>query len=249
MSRKILIVDDEKPARMKLRRFLVKLDEKLTIIEAGDGEAAVRILSEHNPDLIFLDIQMPGLTGFDVIREVGPDLMPPVIFVTAFDQFAVQAFEVNAVDYLLKPFDFERFEMAFKRVNVDEQATRNIKGNLVRLLQQMDQKVAFRQRLPIKENERIVLLPVQEIEWIEADGKYARIHAKDSNHHMRITLRELEARLDPAQFVRIHRSHIINIDFISELQTWFHGDYNVILKDGTSLRLSRRYSERLLDIF
>ncbi|MFX1485485.1 MAG: LytR/AlgR family response regulator transcription factor, partial [Promethearchaeota archaeon] len=152
------------------------------------------------------------------------------------------------VDYLLKPFDFERFEMAFNRVDTDGPGSRNVKETLVRLLKRMDQKAEFQQRLHIKENERIVLLPVHEIEWIEADGKYAIIHAKNSNHHMRITLRDLEAQLDPAKFVRIHRSHIINIDSINELQTWFHGDYNVILKDGTSLRLSRRYSERLLDI-
>ena len=249
MSRIVLIVDDEKPARSKLCRFLAKLPEKMTIMEAGDGEEAVRILSEHNVDLIFLDIQMPGLTGFDVIREVGPDVMPPVIFVTAFDQFAVQAFDVNAVDYLLKPFDFERFEIAFRRVNADDPANRDVTETLVRLLQQMDQKVEFRQHLPIKENERIVLLPVREIEWIEADGKYALIHAEKSNHHMRITLQELESRLDPAKFARIHRSHIVNIDFINELQSWFHGDYKVLLKDGTSLRLSRRYSERFLNIF
>jgi two-component system LytT family response regulator len=175
--------------------------------------------------------------------------MPPVIFVTTFDRFAVQALEVNAVDYLLKPFDFEWFEIAFKRMNTDGPAIRNVKETLIRLLQQMDQKMEFRQRLPIKENERIVLLPVQEIEWIKADGKYVLIHAKDSNHHMRITLRELEARLDPAKFVRIRRSHIINIDYINEHQIWFHGDYNVILKNGTGLRLNRRYNERLLDIF
>ena len=247
--KRILIVDDEKPARSKTRRFITKAHPNAEILEAADGASAVDTIRGQKPDLVLLDIQMPGLTGFDVIRQVGPDRMPPVIFVTAYDRYAVQAFEVQAVDYLLKPFDFDRLKTALDRAMATSEQTGEIQSTLTRLLQRLEDHTDYQQKLAVKADERIFFVETDDIHRIEAQGKYAIIHTADAGHMMRTSLQQLETKLDPQRFYRIHRSHMVNIDYISELQAWFHGDYNVVLRDGTTLRMSRRYSARLLDRF
>lgn len=247
MDIQILIVDDEKPARAKISRFLKRLHPDAELLEAGDGEEAIETIRSRKPDLILLDIQMPGKNGFDVIREVGTERMPPVIFVTAFDRYAVRAFEVQAVDYLLKPFDFKRFKIALDRALSKMKHSPELKDRLDDLLKRLEVREDYGTRLPIKSDERVFFVKTEDIRRIEAQGKYAQIHTNDAVHEMRATLQGLEDQLHPGQFCRIHRSHIVNIDHVKELQTWFHGDYIVILKDGTELRLSRRYSHRLLE--
>ncbi len=246
MKYHILVVDDEKPARTKTIRFIKELCPDSVITQAQNGTEALAIINEHTFDLVFLDIQMPGMTGFDVIHRLSPDHMPPVIFITAYDDYAIKAFDVHAVDYLLKPFDFDRFKIAFERVVKMTTQSDDIKKKIDLLLKQANKKEPYLDRITIKKDERIFFVNSTDINYIKAQGKYIEIHAGKANHLLRKTLQSTLKRLDPDRFFRIHRSHVVNIDYIQELQTWFHGDYNVILKDGTELRLSRRYSKTLL---
>jgi two-component system LytT family response regulator len=207
----------------------------------------VRAIEERAPDLVFLDVQMPGLDGFEVIEAVGAERMPPVVFVTAYDEFAVKAFEVQAVDYLLKPFDQARFRKAFERAA--RQARGRKSGNpelLARLLDSVRPAARPLERLLVRDQGRLLLLPLSQVHRLSAEGNYVRVHTAGKAHLVRETLARLEARLDPARFVRIHRSEIVALDAIQELQPFFHGDYVVVLKNGERLRLSRRYQERVL---
>jgi two-component system LytT family response regulator len=251
---KILIVDDEQPARRKIRAYLAEESGIGSVLEAGNGVDAVRLIEEEKPDLVFLDIQMPGMTGFEVIEAVGTDNMPVVVFVTAYDQYAVDAFEVEAVDYLLKPYDQERFRKSFTRAVGQVKVRANGVGNgaasvVRRLLEEVNKGRGYAGRIMVKKGPRFFFIKTGEIAYISAEEKYVKLHTEGDVYLIRETMSRIEGRLDPAVFARIHRSSIVNIDFIKEIQPWTHGDYVVILKDGTKLNLSRRFSERLLGKF
>jgi two-component system, LytTR family, response regulator len=250
-----LIVDDEPLARRNLRVLLEK-DPQIEIVdECRNGREAVKAINSLSPDLIFLDIQMPELDGFDVLARVGPEQIQAIVFVTAFDQYALKAFEVHALDYLLKPFDDERFAYALRRAKsqIEAREINRISKRLLALLEERESQRAenaigdkgYLTRLMIKASGRVVLLKVGEIDFIEADGNYAKLHVGRKSHLLREKMHDLEVRLDPAQFVRIHRSVIVNLDRIKELHPHFNGDYIVILEDGRQLRLSRTRRENL----
>jgi two-component system LytT family response regulator len=251
---KTLIVDDEPLARRNLR-LLLENDPQIEILdECRNGREAVKAINALSPDLIFLDIQMPEMDGFDVLERVGTDQIQAIIFVTAFDQYALKAFDVHALDYLLKPFDDERFAHALRRAKAQIEA-REINRLSKRLLALLDERVSQRAsssrqkdyltRLMIKVSGRVVLLKVDDIAFIEADGNYAKLHVGRKAHLLREKMHDLEQRLDPAKFVRIHRSVIVNLDRIKEMQPHFNGDYIVVLDDGRQLRLSRTRRENL----
>jgi two-component system LytT family response regulator len=256
MNEKIrtLIVDDEPLARRNLRLLLEKDPQIEVVDECRNGREAVKAIHALSPDLIFLDIQMPEMDGFDVLEHVGPDQIQAIIFVTAFDQYALKAFDVHALDYLLKPFDDERFAHALRRAKAQIEA-REINRLSKRLLALLDERESQRAssshrrdyltRLMIKVSGRVVLLKVDEIDFIEADGNYAKLHVGRKAHLLREKMHDLEQRLDPARFVRIHRSVIVNLDRIKEMHPHFNGDYIVVLDDGRQLRLSRTRRENL----
>lgn len=246
-----LIVDDERLARLKLRRFLDEQPDVEIVGECGSGaEAVERILTEQ-PDLLFLDIQMPGLDGFAVLREVrkrevGPERRGKVVFVTAHDEHAVRAFEVEALDYLLKPFDRARFQQTLDRVRRERRQTLDEK--IAALLERIERPEAEARldRILVGSGGRMTFLKLRDVDWIEADDNYLRFHAGRETHLVRDTLRRLEPRLDPRLFLRIHRSAIVNIEAIAEIRSLFHGDYDVLLRDGTALPVGRTYRDRLL---
>jgi two-component system LytT family response regulator len=249
-----LIVDDEPLARRNLR-VLLERDPQIEILdECRNGREAVKAINTLAPDLIFLDIQMPEMDGFDVLARVGPQHIQAIIFVTAFDQYALKAFDVHALDYLLKPFDDERFARALERAK-SQIAAREINQLSDRLLALLEARETERKgstgderyltRLMIKTSSRVMLLKIDEIDFIEADGNYAKLHAGRKMHLLREKMNDLEGRLDPAKFVRIHRSIIVNLDRIKELHPHFNGDYVVVLDDGRQLRLSRTRREQL----
>jgi len=243
---RVLIVDDERPARRKLRAQLEGHLQVEIVGEAGDGLEAVDTIRELDPELVFLDIQMPGMTGFEVIEAIGPERMPAVVFVTAYDEYALDAFEVAAVDYLLKPFSEQRLTAALERAirQVEGQATD--RETLGTLLASLKTSASYLRRIVVKEAERVFFVAVDDVSRFVAKGNYVEIHTQAGSHLIRETLRQLEGRLDPERFARIHRSEIVNVDCIDELQPWFHGDYVVVLKDGCKTRMSRRFSDRLL---
>ena len=247
-----LIVDDEPLARERLRGLLETEPDVTVVGECSDGEAAVEVIRAEPPDLVFLDVQMPNLDGFGVVAAVGPENMPVTVFVTAYDRYALQAFEVHALDYLLKPFDRARFAVALARVRAQLEQDRAA-GAADRLLALLDEtKTPPRkgaERIAVKTSGGVSFVRAEEIDWVEAAGNYAKLHAGGDVHLLRETLNALEARLDPEQFVRIHRSTIVNLDAIKELQPLFHGDYAVILRDGTELVLSRSYRQKLKGLF
>lgn len=252
---KTLIVDDEPLARRNLRVLLEK-DPQIEILdECRNGREAVKAIQALSPDLIFLDIQMPEMDGFDVLERAGPEHIQAIVFVTAFDQYALKAFDVHALDYLLKPFDDERFAHALHRAKSQIEACEinRLSKRLLALLEERDseRKVAVAQkdyltRLMIKASGRVVLLKVSEIDFIEADGNYAKLHVGRKAHLLREKMNDLEGRLDPAKFVRIHRSIIVNRRSVRELRPLQGGDYEVALCDGERLRLSRSHRRALV---
>jgi two-component system LytT family response regulator len=237
-----LIVDDEAPARAKLRRLLAAESHVEIVGEAGNGEEAIARIEQLHPDVVFLDVQMPRLDGFGVIERIGVDAMPYVVFVTAYDEHALRAFEVQALDYLLKPFSPDRLQAVVSRVHRELARDRpaDVGARLATLLQTTVPQ-QYLQRILVQRDERAVLVPVHEIDRLEAKRNDVHLHTAETVHVIRGTLAELAARLDPATFLRINRSSIVRLDAIKELQPWFHGDYRVILRDGTELMWSRRY--------
>lgn len=256
MSTKIrtLIVDDEPLARRNLRVLLEK-DPQIEIVEeCRNGREAVKAINALSPDLIFLDIQMPEMDGFDVLARVGPEPIHAIIFVTAFDQYALKAFDVHALDYLLKPFDDDRFAHALERAKsqIEAREINRLSKRLLALLEERESKQndsreqkKYLTRLMVKVSGRMVLLKIDEIDFIEADGNYAKLHVGRKAHLLREKMHDLEVQLDPEKFVRIHRSIIVNLDRIKELHPHFNGDYIVVLEDGRQLRLSRSRREQL----
>lgn len=242
-----LIVDDEPLARRRLQSLLGKDSEVLVVGSCASGLEALKLAHEQSPDLIFLDVQMPRMDGFEFLRAMKLEKLPQVIFVTAYDAYALQAFEVSALDYLLKPFDDERFRKALLRAKerLFDQSGIDSNDRILSLLETLQPKSRSLDRVLIKMGERAFFLRTDEIDWIEAEGKYVRLHAGQRSYLLREGIGELELQLDAEKFLRIHRSTIVNIDRIKEMHPWFHGDYEIILLDGTRLSLSRRYRVRL----
>jgi len=251
---KTLIVDDEPLARRNLRLLLAKDPQIEVLDECRNGREAVKAINGLSPDLIFLDIQMPEMDGFDVVAQVGPEQIQAIIFVTAFDQYALKAFDVHALDYLLKPFDDERFAHALARAKaqIEAREINRLSKRLLALLEEREserkapaQQSSYLTRVMIKAAGRVVLLKVDDIDFIEADGNYAKLHVARKAHLLREKMNDLEGKLDPERFVRIHRSVIVNLDRIKEMHPHFNGDYIVVLEDGRQLRLSRTRREQL----
>ncbi len=247
---RVVIVDDEGPARRKIRRFLASESDFEVIAEAATGIEAVNLIQQTRPHLIFLDIQMPGLDGFAVIDALDLDEMPYVVFTTAFDQFALKAFEVQALDYLLKPFEQSRFKsvlehakQACERNKPDELAAR-----LNRLLEEVHTRPRYAERLLVNSGQRAILLAVEKIDWVESAKNYVSLHVGKEAYLMRGTIEGFYERLDPKKFIRANRSEIVNIESIKELQPWFHGEYKIILKDGKEISWSRRYMDKTSDL-
>ncbi len=241
MAIRTILVDDEPLAREKLRGFLEPESDFEVIAECRDGAEALATIERERPDLVFLDVQMPELDGFEVLDHLDREHLPAVIFVTAYDKYALRAFEVHAVDYLLKPFDRERLREALARVR-EQQRLGEMKETLRSLL---DERSKYPDRLEVKTSGRVVILKMDEIDWIDAAGNYVKIHAGAQTLQLRETMGRLEKRLDPNHFMRIHRSTIVNTEGIRELQQQFHGDYVVVLKGGQRLTLSRSYREKM----
>ncbi len=243
-----LIVDDEPPARAILREMLKDDAEVEVIGECANGQEAMKALATQSPDLMFLDIQMPEMDGFALLEALDSDQIPNVIFVTAYDRYAVRAFEVAAVDYLLKPFNYARLAKALQRAKSNLRAGGSADRNrqVIELLRQINARAEYLDRFVVKNNGRTLLVPVDEVDWIEADGNYLLLHTGQDKHLLRETLQNMEQRLNPRKFLRIHRSAIVNLDRIKELQTHVNGeDHLVILKDASQLTLSRRYKEKV----
>lgn len=252
-----LIVDDEPAARDAIRSLLAGDADIHIVGECADGRTALRAIASTTPELLFLDVQMPEMDGFTMLRQLDPAQLPVVIFVTAFDQYALRAFDVHAADYLLKPFDDDRFRDAVSRAKQNVRAGQlgRVSEELRALLDgvipgaQASRTAAtggpYLKRLVIKSGGRVTLLNVRDIDWIEAEGDYVKIHVGKAWHLLRETMKRLEAQFDPARFVRIHRSTIVNVERIKELQPYFRGEYVVVLQDGKSLKLSRGYKEHL----
>ena len=245
---RVLVVDDEVLAREKIRE-MAKDDPQIEIIgECANGGEAIAAIRAQMPDLLLLDVQMPEIGGFAVLEALSPPPPPPhVIFVTAYDQYAVRAFEVHALDYLLKPFDRERFHAAIERAKTQVRRKQDdgFDQRILALLEQIKSKNKYHERLVVKTSGRVFFLDTDEINWIEAEGNYVNLHTSKKSYLLRETISNLETQLDPKKFIRIHRSAIVNIDFIKELQPWTHGEYHVILQNGTQLTLSRNYRENL----
>ena len=245
-----VLADDEPLARDRLRRLLEGDAEVRLVAECGGGSAALEAIERHRPHLLFLDVQMPDLDGFEVLQAVPPDRMPAVIFTTAYDRYALQAFDAQAVDYLLKPYSEARFASALARARLaiaaaDGQQARRLGGLVSQVKAERAARGdgAYLERLLVRGEGRVIVVPVGELEYAEAAGNHVRLHAGGVEHLLRETLSELEARLDPRQFARIHRSSIVSVAHVAELEPWFSGDYMVVLRSGTKLKLSRSYRQ------
>lgn len=249
MPLQCVIVDDEPLARDLLRSMLAEIEDVEVVAEFGEGKSAVEGIRDLRPELVFLDIQMPERDGFEVIAELAPDELPAVVFVTAYDEYALRAFEVHALDYLLKPFDRERLERTVRRA-VDQlrRPGGGDRQGLMSLLQQLNRERRQQQRLVIKVRDRIYLQDVEEIDWIEANGRFVDIHVGDQTHSMRDTMQNMKETLDPTRFVRVSRSAIVNLDRVAEIQPWFSGDLVLIMRNGTNITTTRGYRDRLKDI-
>jgi two-component system, LytTR family, response regulator len=246
-----VIVDDEPLARARIREFLAHESDITIVGEAADGAAAIDLLEETAPDLLFLDVQMPEVDGFGVLRILGADRAPVTLFVTAFDQYALRAFEAHALDYLLKPFDRERFALAVTRARElirGRRAGGDFDDRLAAAIRQTA-PTAWADRLAAKVGTRTILLRAEQVDYVEAAGNYLRLWVGPDRYHLRETLQSLEARIDPAKFLRIHRSFLVNLDRVREVEPYFHGDAILKLHDGRKLTLSRTYRARFEERF
>jgi two-component system LytT family response regulator len=244
MTLRALIVDDEPIARRRMRRLLRDVPDIQIAGECGDGRAALAAIDSTSPDLVFLDVQMPGLDGFDVVTQLNPDRRPAIVFVTAFDRYALRAFDVHAVDYVLKPIAPARLRLAVERAR--ERIERGVhQGSLARLLRELRNTPRHVTRLAVRARGRIVMLDVDAIDWIQAADNYVTVHAQGREYLLRETLATLERQLAHARFVRIHRSAIVPLDRIIELRPASHGDFDVQLRDGTCLTMSRSWRDHV----
>ena len=258
-----IIVDDEPLARRGLKLRLENNESVELIAECSNGEEALLAIAELEPDLVFLDIQMPGMDGFDVIGRLQGDAMPSIVFVTAFDEYAVDAFEVNAIDYVLKPVDDERLATAVQRA-LDAREREDLEGqkrNLVSACMQLTganaatvEEIAqgesgtYPDKLSIRDGDEVQLVPVDDIDWVDAAGDYMCVHVAGVTHIMRITMKQLEEHLNPLQFLRVHRSTIVNSNRISSAQSLSNGEFLLTLEEGTRLKVSRSYRDKIRDL-
>lgn len=247
MTIRAAIVDDEPLARQRIRNLLTESADVEVIAECANGKDAIESLEETPPDLLFLDIQMPEVDGFDVLQAIGVGRVPAVIFVTAYDQFALRAFEAHALDYLLKPFDDERFGAALQRARerIRQQQGSDLDRRLQALLENVRGDHGYLRRLVVPSGHRSIFVRTEHIDWIEAERNYVRLHVGGKAHLLRENLTRIASSLDPATFCRIHRSTIVNIDRIQTVESLFHGEYQVVLHDGTRLTSGRSYRRNL----
>jgi two-component system LytT family response regulator len=252
MSIRALIVDDEPLARTGVAQLLEPVEEVTVVGEAADGAEAVRQIEEKAPDLVFLDVQMPEMSGLEVVRTVGVDAMPVTIFVTAYDEYAVDAFDAHALDYLLKPIDEDRFEEALDRARARLQEaeadalSRRLEG-LLRRYEDADGEDGAEplERFTVRARNRIYFVDPDDVQWIESEGDYVALHDGEDTHLVRKTMKELEARLPDDRFLRVHRSYIVNVEYVEELRPLDHGTYRLHMAAGTPLKTSRGYSENV----
>ena len=259
---KAIIVDDEELARQGLSMRIEQYEGLEIVAECRNGKEAIAAIIEHEPDVVFLDIQMPGMTGFEVINEVQSDVMPMVIFVTAYDAFAIDAFKVHAIDYLLKPVEGERLARAIDRTKQQREQkiavpekqkllelavslTGKSASAIGELLDSEEDIVDRADRLAIKDGSSITFVPVKDIDWIDAAGDYMCVHAKNETHIMRTTMKELEAKLDPSIFQRVHRSTIVNTERVEKVSSHINGEFHLTLSCGSSLKMSRSYKGKV----
>ena len=255
---RVLVVDDEPLARMRIEDVLAHVEGAQVVGSAANGIEAVEQIRSLKPDLVFLDVQMPGKTGVEVVREIGPDAMPATIFVTAFDHFAVEAFDVAAVDYLVKPFDDERLEAAFERARgrLALEGLGQLREKLLAVLQtpsspsssepeHQQTSAPYLQRLAVESRGKVQSIPVEQIDYIVQSGPYAELHSNGRRHLIREAMQTLEDRLDPNKFMRVHRSMIVRLDLVEALHRGTGGDYEVQLKGGARVKVSRSRREAL----
>ena len=240
---RVLIVDDEPLARDRIRSLLAGEDDVAVIGECADGASAVASIERDAPDLVVLDVQLPDMDGFRVLASLDVAQLPAVVFVTAFDQYALHAFDVHAVDYLLKPVGRERFRAALRRVRESRRSgdTGAAHAGLIALLGELQGLASKHDRLTVRHDGRLIVVRVADIDWVEAAANYVRLHARGGPYVMRDTMKRMEERLPKDRFVRIHRSAIVNFDRVREVQPWFHGEYIALLTDGTKLTIGRAY--------
>src|SRR5215813_3820904 len=242
-----VVVDDESLARERLCDMLAADPQIQIIAECANGQEAIEAIQLHSPDLVFLDVEMPGIDGFGVLEALPRESIPTTIFITAYDQYAVRAFEVYALDYLLKPFDRERFDKAVSRAKdqIARERSDALGERILRAIEDIKARPVHLERLVIKLSGHVFFMKTEEIDWLEAEGNYVRLHSGKDSYLLRDTIGALESKLDPKRFIRVHRSAIVNVDRISELQPWFHGEYRIVFREGVQLTLSRSYRDKL----
>jgi two-component system LytT family response regulator len=249
LTLRVLLADDEAPARRKLARFFASHPDVEIVGQAANGIDAVDLIAMTQPDVVFLDIHMPDLDGLGVAEAMlARERAPRIVFVTAHDRYAVKAFDVSAIDYLLKPYDRERFERALERARQALEEEPAASASLATMLAQAHKEERYARRLLVTADGRSSFVPVGQIRRLESDGNNVVVHCRNGAFSLRSTLESLESRLDPEQFARVHRSHLINIDEIAEVNPWFHGDYKIALRDGSELTWSRRYAAKRPDL-
>jgi two-component system LytT family response regulator len=247
MSYSIVIIDDEPPARAKLVRFVAELEDFRVAAEAGSVEEGIAAVKNTTPDVLYLDIQLGNRSGFDVIDGLRTVATPLIVFTTAYSEYAVKAFELQALDYLLKPFDRDRFLKSIERTRaaLAEPDRSDLEERVRRLLAQIPGRPAAVNQILVRESERAFFLSVDDIQRVSAAGNYVEVHARGKVHLIRDTLSTFIAQLDASEFLRVHRSHVVRVNFIAEMRPMFHGDYELVLRDGQTLTLSRRYKALL----
>ena len=249
MTIRALIVDDEPLAREKIRTLLADDDDVQIVGECGDGRSAARAIRESDPDLVFLDVQMPEMDGFATLEAADREDMPVIVFVTAYDQYALKAFDVHALDYLLKPFDRDRFQAALERAKrrLRDDGADATDDRILKLLREFKQtrESGWLERLVVKARGRVFFVPVEQVDWIEAAGNYVQLHVGDESHLIRSTMKGLEEKLDPSRFIRVHRSAMVNISRIKEIQPWFNGEYTITLESGANVTTGQSHRETL----
>jgi len=243
VSLRVLIVDDEAVARRRVRRLLANEADVVVAGECGDGGSAVQAIARDGPDVVFLDVQMPELDGFEVVQSIAAAERPWIVFVTAFDRYALRAFDVHAIDYLLKPFSRERFSLALGRAR-DRLEHRVANGEMAALLEHLRKTPRHPARVAVRTADRLVVVGWRDVDWIEAADNYVKLHVGEKTHILRETLASIEKQLDPARFARIHRSAIVELDRIAEMHPASHGDVDVVLRNGTRRPLSRTHRDR-----